>query len=624
MSVQFDWQVDGERSGGVAPRRRPPLKRTLLLLALLLPLLAGWGIQRAAQRRAEMGRARQAIQATLASERQALQSGDLEQLAEARAGNSAWLSAALLPANRAALLAGLEVEAVERHGDILWATLVWRSDGGPSWRQVAFFDEQDGRLRHLPSDPAYWGPWRESAQPWGVLVYPAVDAPFAPDIAAFVTDRLADNCPSGCPASAGLTLTIAPDFDQSALPARLRLPSPRLLALDENQAPAEPFWLRLGQLIDSYLAPPVVRFGVPRSLEPRYAPIAAAFMALHPSILVEVVGLNIEEAALPTILPTARLDAVAWSPTAEMISDGLALDLTDYAATDPGFDRADFYPQIWPAAWHRDRLWQMPLAAEMRLIFFDIPAYRAAGLAAPHPGWGWPQLAADAVTLVGRQPDDYLRWTFIDPGFDALYAYAFQWQNDCREVACWSPLEPTAVAAALEWYSQMAGQPGQMPDLTAMEPAERELAVLNWVAPRRAAIWVERPINFELHLLRQPMGVAPLPAADGPPVTPLWLQGAFILQSSTQPLATWEWLKYLSYQSVEKEVRRIPARSSVAAENGFWETLPRPMAEVMSAAFPAARPVTLAEQGLFSWEQLAAVISGRLTPAEAAARPANR
>ena len=90
-----------------------------------------------------------------------------------------------------------------------------------------------------------------------------------------------------------------------------------------------------------------------------------------------------------------------------------------------------------------------------------------------------------------------------------------------------------------------------------------------------------------------------------------------ISQSSQQPLATWEWLKFLSYQSLSRQRRWVPARPSVALAANYWGKLPRPVSEAMRIAFPFARPVLIEEYGYFSWEQLAAISSGEQTPVEA-------
>jgi hypothetical protein len=158
-----------------------------------------------------------------------------------------------------------------------------------------------------------------------------------------------------------------------------------------------------------------------------------------------------------------------------------------------------------------------------------------------------------------------------------------------------------------------------MPNLAEFSSAERAFQVVNLVAPRKVVVWVEEPVLYELHMLRQPLGVVPFPGSerfDG--VTPLWVQGNFISQKSQQPLATWQWLSFLSRHALQRQKRYIPARPSVASETGYWSLLPRPVGEAMRAAFPFARAVRLDEQRLFDWELLRRLLAGEISPAEAA------
>jgi hypothetical protein len=50
----------------------------------------------------------------------------------------------------------------------------------------------------------------------------------------------------------------------------------------------------------------------------------------------------------------------------------------------------------------------------------------------------------------------------------------------------------------------------------------------------------------------------------------------------------------------------------------YWTVLPRPLDDVMRTTFPFARPVTIEEQGMLTWEQVTAVLSGASSPQEAA------
>jgi ABC-type glycerol-3-phosphate transport system substrate-binding protein len=164
----------------------------------------------------------------------------------------------------------------------------------------------------------------------------------------------------------------------------------------------------------------------------------------------------------------------------------------------------------------------------------------------------------------------------------------------------------------------MAGQPGRMPDFTGLSPSERGNLVWNLQGARRqAAIWVDLPVLYEHHLLLAPIGVIPFPGSDDSDgITPLWVHGNFVSQQSERPLAVWQWLKFLSYQ--QPLLRMIPSRPSVAEEMGFWANLPPQLGEAMRVAFPFGRPVTIEEQSYLSWAQVTAVVSGELSPSEAA------
>jgi ABC-type glycerol-3-phosphate transport system substrate-binding protein len=351
-----------------------------------------------------------------------------------------------------------------------------------------------------------------------------------------------------------------------------------------------------------------------------YEQAAADFMATHPDITVELV--NLEELPDNLAILAADYDGAAIPPTQAMLAAGLVRDLTDYINTDPTFDQADFYEQIWQGARWQERIWWIPQAASMRLIFYDKVAYRLANRPEPSLGWTWAEMTQDITTLVSAQPERRdLSWGFMDTGLDTIFSYAYNWNNRCTEkaaVLCQNRLGTQNVAAALDWYSQMAGQPEKMPDFTGLSPSDRDNMLWNLQGARRqAAIWAGPPVNYEHQLLLSPIGIVPFPGSDeSSGITPLWVQGNFISQQSERPLAVWQWLKFLSYR--RPSVRLIPSRPSVATEIDYWTNLPAPLDEAMIAAFSFARPVTPEEQLYLTWAQVAAVVSGELSPSEAA------
>ncbi|HEX6383811.1 MAG TPA: hypothetical protein VF177_03995 [Anaerolineae bacterium] len=636
MNDRFDWRFgeagDDEKEERVRasePRWRLDALWFWLSAALIVGLLVGgWWLGERQLAQAET-RLRQRVQTLLDLEHEAVLAGDGELFFTVQAPDPAWFSTQLLPQNQAVNRAGLQATRVEQHEDYVWANVTWQ-EGNDTWQRVAFFLWQDGRFVHVPSAPGYWGQRQRALYEWGELLYYEVDSAWAGAIAAFVANVVTETCAVNClEGQPPFTLVLTPDFSQTAAPGRIHVPSPRLLALTEAGEPAPAFWARLRQRIESHFTTAHIRFAVPPDVDQLldYERVATDFMLAYPHITIEIVPLE----ALPED-PLAALDGfdgAAVAPTVDMVAAGLVADLTDFAQTDPQFDRADFYEQIWQGAHWHERMWFMPQAAAMPIIFYDKTAYRRAGLPEPSLRWTWDEMSRDVSVLVAAQPaESDLKWGFLDVSRDALFSYTYNWNNTCAEAAtvrCQRQLLPQNIAAALAWYSQMVAQPGGMSDLTHLPASERANVMINYQSARRqAAIWVDEPVSYEHHLLLQPIGVVPFPGSDRfDGITPLRMQGSFISRQSRQLLATWQWLKYLSYQPPAPRWRFVPARPSDAIRTRYWINLPQPLADVMRTAFPFAQPVPLGEQNYFSWSQLAAVAAGQVTPQEVAQQPSN-
>ncbi len=648
MSGQFNWFIDDEGKGAPpTPKSAHWAARSvwfLILTAVItVIILSSWkvGQNRVAQSEED---ASEAVQHILDLEHDAFLRGDGDLYFSLHSPDSDWIPAQFWPVNMEAARAGFQVTRAEAHGDFIWANLAWET-GGQTYQRIAFFQWQGGQLVHMPTASGYWGAWVSEGQPWGALIFTETDGEWAAQTADFVTEAVDEICRTGCvDGRRPFTLHLANDFKETAVPGQLRIPSPRLLALDENGQPADLFWELLRQRIEAYLTPAVIRFVVlPPSLYNEqniidYDHAAQRFMADHPDIVIELT--HLEEIPDDLTPLAAEFDGGAFTPTTAMLAAGLVHDLTDYVNTDPDFDKIDFFPQIWQGVGWQGRTWAMPQAASMRLLFYDKLAYRQADLPEPSLRWTWDEMAQDVAALIPAQPKSSpLEWGYLDTGLDSLFSYAYNWHNQCTEEAtilCQNPLQTQNVAAALAWYSQMARQPGQMPDITGQltnlsgSPQISDLAqqmrvdhrqqFLLWnfqTSRRRAAIWVDLPVDYERQILMANLGVVPFPGSDRfDGITPLWVQGSFVSQSSERPLAVWEWLKFLSYQ--RPTPRMIPARPSVSTASGYWTYLPRPLGDAMRTAFPFARPVLIEEQDYITWEQVTAVLSGEMTPLQAA------
>ncbi|MFQ5436212.1 MAG: ABC transporter substrate-binding protein, partial [Anaerolineae bacterium] len=614
MKNEFDWQIDIEEEEWGEPEKPPPARRQInpvwfmvVSTILVVGVLGGWFAGRRQVERSEADLS-QSVQAVLDLERDAFLKGDGDLYFSVMADDPVWQAAQLRSENLAPVRAGYTVTRAQAQDDFIWANLSWE-ENGRSHQRIAFFQRQNGRLQHVPTDPNYWGKTMHLSQEWGKLTYSEIDEPFAADIAATAKKLMADTCAVQCiPDRLPVTLILTTDFSRTAAANTIHLPSPRLLTLDANGRPDGRYQEHLRQAITDYLTPATIRFALPPFAVSdehllNYNQAAAAFMAANPHITIELVQLE----TLPDDLSElTQFDGAAVTPTADMITAGLVLDLTDFAHSDADFHPNDFYELAWQGAVWRDRLWFVPQMADLRLLYYDKAAYQLAQRPEPSWQWNWADMETDMAAMIAAQPPgSVMNWGFLDVGRDSLFAYAYNESKRCRQDNCPATLQPQQVHAALNWYQQMIQQ-NRMPDVSTLTPYQREEFLLSKQSARRhAAIWVDEPVLYENHLLLDAIGVAPFPGLnlfDG--TTPLWVDGSFISATSTRPAAVWQWLVFLSDVPPLTGFRRIPARPSIAAQTGFWFTLPRQLADPMRAAYNNARPVTIGDQLYFTPEQL--------------------
>ncbi len=645
----FNWQFEEEPENLPLPVRKERRWGSgawflLLFFTVAAAVVIAW---RGGQAQLETSEAklRTEIQTILDLQHEAVQKGDGSLYLSFLTADDGWQMAQLQPIIQQSVASGLSVTRVQQRDDFLWANLTWTDSSGESRQRLVFYQWQNGRWLQAPTDPTFWGPRERHVFDWGMLVLPEADAEWVDDVGLFVSGEIEQLCQRRCLADRlPILVELTEAWGVTAVPGHIRLPSPRLVALDSANQPAPAFYQLLRTRLSEQMTPSVIRFAIPppnyhnNQTVIDYDQAAREFMADNPDITVELVHLE----ALPDDLAELAYlyDGAAVAPSVFMVARGDVFDLTDFAAADPAFDALDFYEQIWRGAeWH-GRIWFMPIAAQMRVIYYDQEAYQKAGLSMPSLRWSWDEMNADIDRLIAAQPPTSdLQWSYLDTGLDSLYAYAYNWQNPCAgqaTVRCNQTLNQAQIAAALGWYGALAGQPGKMPDVTLlMETAVQEKCssaeqirlsmdergrFLLWntqTTRRQAAIWVDLPMEYERQLLLKSLGITAFPGSDRfDGVTPLWVEGGFVSMHSERPLAVWQWLTYLSTQ--RPRPRYIPARPSVAEEMGFWHFLPRPLGDVMRSAFPFARPVSLYEKVAINWSQVTAVVDGTLAPEEAA------
>jgi hypothetical protein len=617
--MKFDWQFDEDVQPGMTRARPRHLRRWfLMLLPIFLLTLITWGWN-LAQSRAD-SRLIAEIQTQLIAEQTALANGDVELLRTLYHDDPGLFAAAFPPIARTTPTA---IQDITTQGDELWVTITW-ADAPHTWQRLLFFQRQEAQLMRRATSAAFWGDWQESMpQDWGQLVLTEADAAWEEAITQFVDTWLAEQCHPCLTDQLPFTLTIAPDWQLTAAPGEVRVPSPHLVALDMQGQPGQPFWQLLEARLADYLTPAVIQFAVP-GVEPgvnweyTYRLVADQFEEANPTIQVELVVVD-KNTPLATVLPD--VDGAALPLDAAALRAGLVQDLTDLAVSDPNFVSEDFYEQIWQGAYWQERVWLMPQSAQMRLLFYDVAFYEASGLPFPTLDWTWAEWQAQMATLRQRIDPDTLFWPYLDTSADTLLAYAYNWDNRCdrpHSIHCSLRWQPAQVAAALTWYTQLT--PHLQPDLTTLSPAEQQFLALNLVSiPRQVAVWVSVPGRYELEFSLGALGVMVFPGTETHPgITPLQVQGSVMSASSTRPRAVWAWLKFLSYQPLDRGRRDVPARPSVANGINYWQTLIPPLRQPMLTAFAHGRPILLSEQGAFPQAQLQAVLTGEMAAFAAA------
>ncbi len=613
MADPLQWQIEDQplnwAAPSPAPRRR--LWRGALLLLLLVGAAALAGQQYMAQ---HTKRTLEAIQNLLELQQLAYQQKDGELLFALLADDPAWRAAHLTPEGQRWLANGGQVTQVFRHGDDIWATVSWEDEAG-DWQRFIFLTRQGDSLQQIAHSASFWGPTQSRTYTWGTLNLPQADMVWAEQIADFVAGRLARACSAPCPA---WHVIVADRLGASAAPNTVYIPSPHLLGLDMAGAPGAPFWAALEQRLLSRLNPTVIRFAVPNRQQEltRLRYLAQRFQAQHPGLAVELVDRDALPGSPLAWLPT--VDGAILTPTLALIAAGQTVDLTDLAASTPGFQSDDFYPQIWAGGVWQERLWLLPLGAEMPLLFLDGErlGVSAAGVAAGD--WRWDTMMAYASALAAHRQRDASAGPFygyVDTSLITLYAYAYSQGA--------APLASSTIAETLAWYTGQLAPAGPLANLVTLDADARQLAHLNLLSSQRqTALWIDSPGQYEFQLLLKPLAVLPLPAGDAAPARiPLNVTGGVISSASPNPQAVWAWLHFLSQEApTALSVRAIPARASVATRTRYWENLPPALTPTMRDAFASAQAITPADSAAFRWEQVAGVAAGRQTPIEAAAR----
>jgi ABC-type glycerol-3-phosphate transport system substrate-binding protein len=278
-------------------------------------------------------------------------------------------------------------------------------------------------------------------------------------------------------------------------------------------------------------------------------------------------------------------------------------NLDPIVAADPNFDLQDYWPGMRDTCLNSNggRI-GVPLTGSMNGVFISPQVLESAGLPAPEPDWTWEdfqQLAGALADPNGDPPRfgyadrDYLNNSVLAPWIDQLLV---QYEGNPKT---------EVIEEYLRWYVD-AAQSGIVRPLQPTDAWDNDAWQTNWnewtellkSEATRPAIWVGALSDTPPDWNGNPSDTNPykgsfleseifLPfpgssqeTADS--TTPLYAECGVISGGSQHMREAFLWLSFLSRQwPVQSktqiwEVSRIPARQSVATQQGFWELLPDP------------------------------------------------
>ncbi len=596
--MKFDWEFDAE----IEPesfRSRPPYWRwlQLALLFIVLSALAGGGWWRV--RSAEKALL-QSVQDILNLEVASAQLGDGEQFFTFFPTDPFYRFSQLQPINQSFYAGNPQVTRAQLHDDVIWANVTYTVDGATQQR-LLFFDQTSSGLRHRVHDNAFWGVQKRTRYPWGQLLLHEADEEWRSGFATAIQRNLTEYSNALVNNRADFTFAITDEFAPLMVDSP-SFPSPRVWGLGADGEPSAEYWAAFDHAVVTQLELAneyTIRFAIDvsdtasgytaqdvRFRRNSFQSLAQAYMRLHPDITIEIVDLT----TLPTD-PVARMrliDGAVMPLSADLVVSGAILDLTELAK-DPSLQTGDFYEQIWLGGYWQNRFWQLPLSAQMRMLFYDKAMVESAEILPP---WTF----EDYEELIAAVQAQTEKSGLLLSAPDLLYAHAFAYNSGA--------LDRNQAAQTLQWFSQIE----ETRFLNELEPAVRRQQALTILSSnRQAATWIDVPSEYEYHSLLSGLGVAPFPSSDRlTSIAPLWVEGGMISSASEHPLAVWDWLIFLSHQAPKLNRRTIPARPSVALETSFWQTVPQPLNAVMRSAFPTTRAITVEDRRYFSAESIPA------------------
>lgn len=615
--MEFNWDVDESEDEALPVVHKPDdpnprqVSRLLIIVCIVAALIAAGGLGTAWWLDREDQRLENRIQAVLDLQTEAVQQGDGPLFFAGFDQNSDYKLNMLHPQTLTYWQNGPQVEHVDFDRDSLWVRAGAEVDGELRYKTL-FLDNSTG-TPILQSDSArFWVRLEERETAWGTLQINQVDLQWEDEITAAIETALNQHCATPCPIE---IVSIQKELSTTADPNVALIPSPHIHGLDQDGNLLPSYWEMLeNRIIDSLRLQPVT-IAVPENDLSAILSVRFTYEFENPGRKIEVITYNEKEPLPEDIFLEA--DVVLYQPTLDDILAGNILNLTSMVINAHDDLSKDVYAQLWASPWWEDRIWFIPLTAELPLIYLDSKTFNTANLPIPDPiSWDWAgfeQLLIDLTGPVGKNHG----LVSLDP--DILYARAYQLGNRCRRpITVWCDifLDPDEVLDAYQFYTDNQ-QRIFFPTEGSLSERLLEYNQQSSISTGQTSMWVSTPVLYESYLDSRNARVLAFPSTDySAGVSPLKVKGLVISAHSDAQISARDWINHLTYQPTLTGRRQIPLRPSVASTTGFWNRFPEPLGQVTRNAFSTSRPVRLGDELYFDLEILEQIRTGAITPEE--------
>ncbi len=294
-----------------------------------------------------------------------------------------------------------------------------------------------------------------------------------------------------------------------------------------------------------------------------YRSAALTFNAAHPGVQITIRGQS----------EVGQADAVVGALTVFK----QARNLQPFVNADRRFQTTDYLQQALVAFKREGDLWGIPMAAKVRVMYYNRALFDAAGVPYPKPGWTLDDFLSAAQQLTREQSDkkQYGFVSYNSPMSDLLVFLAAQdawpWDRAGRP-----QFATPDVIAGVRWFTDLTLKYGVMyGELKDWAQPDENVHQARVALARdgRAAMWTDFSglKHDDAWPAQEVMGMAPMPVGRVAATRFLW-DGIMISIDAADPQTCWEWTQYIVAQADLAE--GMPARHSFLADPAFANKLP--------------------------------------------------